>query len=1051
MSNYTKDNLLTISKKDVPTGSLAIKVGDEVFPLSIQGSGMDTSDATATAADILAPKTAYVDGKLVTGEITNYGDITDALSHGEVLNLPSGFYESISITASKIPSISAEDLIINPNKDTQVFDDANKYYDKVTVNPIPDEYSITSDGNAQPSDVTAGKIFYNAAGRQEGTMSISTPHRDINVVVIPSGVISEETEIVVGTIRHGETILPTSSNQTVADVDDFVVGPIVVEGDPNLKPENIVEGISIFGVAGTASQGDVSASSGATVNANVVTVGKGYLAEDVTVTIPIGHVLVGSDDLDDNVIVDGNYSNKVTITEGYHNDRTVTIGNAVRGYTITPSITSQAISPGTYITGIPVYVEGDANLIPENIKKDVSIFGVKGACEAGFSLVKVTNYHPARDGFTAPGTVTFSGLGTVESEWGGDPEDFSDVNGEYVVTEDTKYKKGLARVYKQQGGKYYLCGYDPSGMEWAEYEAHWYISETIGGYGWSAKMSCHDSGEDVPSGANNWSNEMIGNFSVTTSVVETTITSLSETALAQSVTAFNAETAEWTEGEAVDISSYSITPQTNGIYFAQGGKLVGQHIDRELHIPQEGLVRRFKSVGKHFADTCWGIEVQPHGDISYDELGFHGNNPAPMAKTIGSYLDCPNTVPFADTRTYNVFVKPMYASGNRSIWAITNGGDESYGIGMARFWLMSNREVLFGCADKTVGSIAPYNPGRWNMFTATAQYQHELLESGDRITEIHLKLYINGKYCNSFDQVAGSGQWVINMEYAGGNTVRFFANPNIDSESWIGQIDEACIWDRILTDEEIADMAKGVESFDWNIPVEPYVQQQPVLYAPLTEDMKSLTGQGISGPISAGVGNPLAHPLFVNGGMCNYSTDGGDSGYYWGYYRTYFVGVSPSFFKSGDCTFVCDIYPIEWHHNWENYDQTGSVLWYCDTVDLQMKSFKGSQNLYAYCSVNSGSNICGKTVIPYNQWTTLIVVIEDGNMSLYVNGGLDAEGESGKITMEEDKVYTVDPDFSYHNAHEDQIQFKACQRNIRIYNRAITDDEIAFLSGVPIL
>jgi hypothetical protein len=141
-------------------------------------------------------------------------------------------------------------------------------------------------------------------------------------------------------------------------------------------------------------------------------------------------------------------------------------------------------------------------------------------------------------------------------------------------------------------------------MDWSEYEAHWYVSETVGGYGWSAKMSLYSSSK-LGTYTVNWSNENIGTFPVTTTVAVREYTALAETCLAQSVTAFDPETAEWTEGDAVDISSYSITPQTNGIYFAQGGKLIGQHIDRELHIPQDGLVRRFKAVGKHFADTCW--------------------------------------------------------------------------------------------------------------------------------------------------------------------------------------------------------------------------------------------------------------------------------------------------------------------------------------------------------------------------------------------------------------------------------------------------------------
>ena len=48
--------------------------------------------------------------------------------------------------------------------------------------------------------------------------------------------------------------------------------------------------------------------------------------------------------------------------------------------TITPSTSNQTIASGTYLTGTQT-ISGDANLIAENIKKDVTIFGTTGTYE----------------------------------------------------------------------------------------------------------------------------------------------------------------------------------------------------------------------------------------------------------------------------------------------------------------------------------------------------------------------------------------------------------------------------------------------------------------------------------------------------------------------------------------------------------------------------------------------------------------------------------------------------------------------------------------------
>lgn len=50
--------------------------------------------------------------------------------------------------------------------------------------------------------------------------------------------------------------------------------------------------------------------------------------------------------------------------------------------TYTPTTTNQTIAAGQYLTGTQTIL-GDANLLAENIKKDVSIFGITGTLEGG--------------------------------------------------------------------------------------------------------------------------------------------------------------------------------------------------------------------------------------------------------------------------------------------------------------------------------------------------------------------------------------------------------------------------------------------------------------------------------------------------------------------------------------------------------------------------------------------------------------------------------------------------------------------------------------------
>ena len=161
----------------------------------IVNNGIDTSDATATAGDVLNGKTFYANGIKVTGNIPTKTE-SNLTSSGATVTVPAGYYpsqvsKSVATATQATPSISVN---------------------------------------------SAGKITASAT-QSAGYVSVGTKSATKQL-----------------TTQAAQTITPGTSNKTIAS-GRYLTGTQTIKGDSNLVASNIKSGVSIFGVAGSLTSG----------------------------------------------------------------------------------------------------------------------------------------------------------------------------------------------------------------------------------------------------------------------------------------------------------------------------------------------------------------------------------------------------------------------------------------------------------------------------------------------------------------------------------------------------------------------------------------------------------------------------------------------------------------------------------------------------------------------------------------------------------------------------------------------------------------------------
>ena len=356
----------TAAAEDIVAGKTAYVNGKKVTGTHACPGGLDTSDATAAAADILSGKTAYVKGKKVTGSIASRSAQTITPGTADQ-TIAAGQYLSGKQTIKGDANLVADNI----KSGVSVFGVDGAYVGTVDID--------TSDATATAEDISSGKTAYVNGLKVTGTHECAasepalqsktvSPSESQQTVSPDSGydglsdvTVKAVSSTYVGsgvTKKSAATYTPGKADQTIAS-GQYLSGKQTIKGDANLLAENIKSGVSIFGVTGTHE----CAASEPNLQSKTVTPSE----SQQTVSPDSGY--------------DGLSSVTVEAVSSAYVGSGVTKKSAE---TYTPGTSDQTIAASQYLSGKQT-IKGDANLIAENIKSGVSIFGVAGTLDGASS------------------------------------------------------------------------------------------------------------------------------------------------------------------------------------------------------------------------------------------------------------------------------------------------------------------------------------------------------------------------------------------------------------------------------------------------------------------------------------------------------------------------------------------------------------------------------------------------------------------------------------------------------------------------------------------
>lgn len=251
---------LTVTENNVYTPDAGVDGYDKV---TVNVPQLDTSDATAAAADILAPKTAYVNGEKITGSLATESGAATPKAGAQIINPTAGkLFDKFTVaatpldaattvtagTANKTVNPAAGNIgiasvtiaptpssakTVTPTKDVQnVTPEDGQLLSGVTVNAIPAQYIVPTGSKSIVANGTVDVTNFASA-------EVAVPQLDTSdATAVATDILAPKTAYVNGTKVTGtlatqtKTATPTKTSQEVTPDAGNLLSKVTVAAIP---------------------------------------------------------------------------------------------------------------------------------------------------------------------------------------------------------------------------------------------------------------------------------------------------------------------------------------------------------------------------------------------------------------------------------------------------------------------------------------------------------------------------------------------------------------------------------------------------------------------------------------------------------------------------------------------------------------------------------------------------------------------------------------------------------------------------------------------------